>query len=119
MAVQDRVVVIYSVDYLPVGSAITELNQSHGRQGSCTWDKQHMEASPSSALASPGGLVEALGEVMHTSSRSTASSSQCRPVGAWGRASYGMRVAMLKASEIVHSKAGATIDSTVLATASH
>ena len=102
--VQDRVVVIYSVDYLPDGGMISDLNSSPSRQGGCSWGREHKAESPSISLVSAEGW--AVGELLRTSSStssSTSSNSQCRPVGAWGRVSYGMRVAMLKASEIVRS----------------
>lgn len=98
---QDRVVVIYSVDYLPDSGRSSETNISPKRQGGCRWGPEHKEELPGSPVLSTEGW--SIREVLRTGSSSTRSNSQCRPVGAWGRVSYGMRVALLKASEIVRT----------------
>ena len=72
---QDTVLVIYSVDILP-DAAGSDSSTHHEAQWSCD------------TVESAGTEIERL------------HSSQCRPQNAWGRESYGMRLAILQAADM-------------------
>lgn len=85
--------VIYSVDMLPDAADSSQLEdcaKDDKHDGICQWRPHCLEDA-----------------VVSHDSRMTrqavmgSSGSQCRPVGAWGRVSHGMRVAILRASDIL------------------
>ena len=78
---QDTVLVIYSVDILP-DAAASDSSTHHEAQWSCD------------TVESAGTEIESAG------SRLWLQSSQCRPQNAWGRESYGMRLAVLQAADM-------------------
>ena len=90
---QDRVLVIYSVDMLPDAADSSQLEDcvADGARGSmCRWEWHCLE----------DGVMSHDGQ-NRSEALAGSSGSQCRPVGAWGRVSHGMRVAILKTSDIL------------------
>ena len=94
---QDRVIVIYSVDMLPDSTDASLLDdcaawadEAHGLI--CQWDQHCAQRAK--------GTLDATGWSTGLHDAGAVQGSQCRPVGAWGRVSYGMRVAIMSASDI-------------------
>jgi hypothetical protein len=78
---------------LPDATASSQLEGCAGHDaggGMCQWGQQCLE----------DGGVSFAGKSRHEALVGS-SGSQCRPVGAWGRVSHGMRVAILRASDIL------------------
>ena len=78
---QDTVLVIYSVDILP-DAAGSDSSTHHEAQWNCDT------------------VESARAEIESAGSRLWLQSSQCRPHNAWGRESFGMRLAILQAADM-------------------
>ena len=85
-SLQDIVLVIYSVDYLPDASTPGATAQMDGRSAQAQW--RCPSAEPGTAQRKDSEGVEAL------------QSSQCRPTNAWGKESWGMRLASVQGAAI-------------------
>lgn len=83
LLLQDTVLVIYSVDYLPDASARTSQD---GRSTQAQWR---------CSSAEPGTI-----ETISSEGVKTLQSSQCRPGNAWGKESWGMRLASVQGAAL-------------------
>ena len=85
---QDTVLVIYSVDFLPNTSMLgrTASSKSSSIHSGAQWRCE----SPQNGKAQHDGREE----------RIQSQSSRCRPTNAWGKESWGMRLATLPAAAV-------------------